>query len=109
MKVSSPPAVRINPEALRVADPECVVLHPGPMNREIEIDSRTIAESSKGWDSEEIADARYVNMEGLVPESENTIQIAGNVPDILMRDMKEHNRLLTLCEDGYRFSLSWRW
>jgi aspartate carbamoyltransferase catalytic subunit len=31
---------QINPETLRVADPECVVLHPGPMNREVEIDSR---------------------------------------------------------------------
>jgi len=58
-------------------------------NNKIEIDSRTIAESSKGWISkeEEIADARYVNMEGLLVEGENTVQIVGKVPDILMRDM----------------------
>jgi aspartate carbamoyltransferase catalytic subunit len=30
----------LTPEALRAAKPDCIVMHPGPMNRGIEIDSR---------------------------------------------------------------------
>jgi aspartate carbamoyltransferase catalytic subunit len=30
----------LTPEALRAAKPDCIVMHPGPMNRGVEIDSR---------------------------------------------------------------------
>ena len=33
-------ALDTTPEALRAAKPDCIVMHPGPMNRGVEIDSR---------------------------------------------------------------------
>lgn len=55
---------QINRASLKAADPDCIVMHPGPLNRGIEIDDET-ADSPRSAVTDQITNGIYVRMAAL--------------------------------------------
>jgi aspartate carbamoyltransferase catalytic subunit len=55
---------QINAERLQVADPGCIVMHPGPINRGVEIDDPT-ADGERSAITSQIENGVFVRMASL--------------------------------------------